>query len=161
MNRTLARLLVRLYPRSWQARYGEEFIEFLESGPGNLRASMNVLVAALSERLAPTVGVVPHLPSSTMATLRGRPDAFLPLAMSLAALLVVFLGPVVFGDRNSTDEGPTAHLWQILIAGQAPLLAFFALKWLGRDTKRALHVLAVHAGALLANLLVVFLLGVG
>ena len=30
------------------------------------------------------------------------------------------------------DEGTIAHLWQLLMAGQLPVLAFFAIKWLPR-----------------------------
>ena len=90
-----------------------------------------------------------------------RPSALLPLAMSLLALVTVFVGPLIFGDRHASDEGPTAHLWQLLIAGQAPVVAFFTLRWLRRATRQTRQVLALQAGALLANFAVVFALGVG
>jgi hypothetical protein len=56
VNPRLARLLTRLYPRAWKARYGTEFEAFLESGRGDLRTLANVVCSALSERLVPTQG---------------------------------------------------------------------------------------------------------
>ena len=48
------------------------------------------------------------------------------------------------------DEGSIAHLWQLLMAGQLPLLAYFAIKWLPRAPKQTLRVFALQAGAVLA-----------
>lgn len=39
MNRVVAHLLTRLYPRDWRERYGEEFEAFLQNGRGDLRTS--------------------------------------------------------------------------------------------------------------------------
>jgi hypothetical protein len=44
------------------------------------------------------------------------------------------------------------------MAGQVPLLVFFAMKWLPRAPKQALYVLAAQAGAALASIAPVFLL---
>src|SRR5271163_3028354 len=95
-----------------------------------------------------------------------RPGAFLPLAMSIAALTVV-IGHVVPDVIQSghvlraADEGTDAHIWQILMAAQIPVLAFFAIKWLPRAPQLALKVLALQAGAALANLAAIFFLGLG
>jgi hypothetical protein len=56
MNRELSRVLVRLYPRSWRERYGAEFEALLEDGSGGFGAALDVLVAALWERVWPTMG---------------------------------------------------------------------------------------------------------
>jgi hypothetical protein len=56
----------------------------------------------------------------------------------------------MFGTARQADEGTAAHLWQLLMAGQLPVIAFFAIKWLPIDPRRALTVLAVQAGAALA-----------
>jgi hypothetical protein len=56
-----------------------------------------------------------------------RPSAFLPLAMSLAALAVVLGHVAMFGAAREADEGSAAHIWQILMAGQIPIMAFFAI----------------------------------
>lgn len=54
MNPTLACLLTRLYPRAWRTRYGLEFEAFLQSRPGGLCASANIVYSALKEHLLPT-----------------------------------------------------------------------------------------------------------
>jgi len=81
-----------------------------------------------------------------------RPSAFLPVAMSLTALTIVLIHIALFGHAREVDEGTTAHLWQILMAGQMPVLAFFLIKWLPRAPRQTLCVLALQAGAVLASL---------
>ncbi len=102
-----------------------------------------------------------HSVTPSFASLTKQPSAFLPLAMSLAALAVMVIGPRIFGDLHTTDEGPTAHLWQLLMAGQLPIVTFFIYKSLRRAPALTLKVLSLQAGAVLANLATVFLLGVG
>jgi hypothetical protein len=85
-----------------------------------------------------------------------RPSAFVPVAMSLTALALVLGHIAIFGAAREADEGATAHLWQILMAGQLPVLAFFAIKWLPRAPRQALGVLALQAGAVLASMAPVF-----
>jgi hypothetical protein len=64
--------------------------------------------------------------------------------MSLAALAVV-VGQLAFiGSARQADEGAAAHLFQLLIVGQLPIMAFFAYKWLRRTPRRALFVLATQ-----------------
>jgi hypothetical protein len=79
------------------------------------------------------------------------------MVMSLAALLLV-VGPIPFDGIpvREADEGAVAHLFQILIAGQLPVLLFFAVKWLPRAPKPTLGVLGLQAGAVLAALAPVF-----
>lgn len=62
----------------------------------------------------------------TFPVLLKRPSAFLPVAMSVAALVLVSVA--VFGVVREADEGATAHLWQLLVAGQLPVVALFAFK---------------------------------
>jgi hypothetical protein len=88
-----------------------------------------------------------------------NPSAFLPILMSLAALATVAGHIVLFGAAREPDEGSAAHIWQLLMAGQIPLIAFFAIKWLPRDTKRALGVLALQVVAILAAIAPVAYLG--
>jgi len=86
-----------------------------------------------------------------------KPSAFLPLAMSFAALAVLAHG-AMFGVAREADEGTAAHLWQILMAAQVPIVAFFAIKWLPKTPRQALLVLALQGGAALAALAPVFFL---
>ena len=87
-----------------------------------------------------------------------RPSAFLPVAMSLAALATVLIHVALFGGAREADEGTAAHIWQLLIAGQVPIVFFFAIKWLPRAPKEGLYVLAVQAAAGLSALAPVFIL---
>jgi hypothetical protein len=93
------------------------------------------------------------------ATTLRRPTAWLPVTMSLAALATVLIHIVRFGVARQVDEGTSAHLWQILMAGQLPIIALFAIKWLPRNPKPAFAVLALQAVAGLAALAPVFYLG--
>jgi DNA-binding CsgD family transcriptional regulator len=93
-----------------------------------------------------------------MKAILKKPSAFLPLAMSFGALATVLIYVAVFGPAPQADEGTAAHLWQILMAGQIPIIAFFALKWLPQNPKEALLVLVLQGGAALIALVPVFLL---
>ena len=79
-----------------------------------------------------------------------QPSAFLPMAMSLAALALVLVHLAIFGVVREADEGTAAHLWQLLMAGQVPVVAYFALKWLPQAPGKALRVLALQFVAALA-----------
>ena len=87
-----------------------------------------------------------------------KPSAFLPLAMSFAALATVCVHVAMFGVAREADEGTAAHIWQILMAAQIPIVAFFAIKWLPRTPRQALLVLELQGGAALAALAPVFFL---
>jgi hypothetical protein len=87
------------------------------------------------------------------------PSAWIPLAMSFAALATVLIHIARFGPAREADEGTAAHLWQILVAGQLPIIAFFAINWLPKNPKAAIWVLALQAAAGLAAVAPVFYLG--
>jgi len=93
-----------------------------------------------------------------LPTMLKQPSAFVPLAMSLAALALVFSHIATAGVARQADEGTAAHLWQLLMAGQLPIIAFFAIKWLPRRPRQALLVLALQAAAGVAAAAPVFLL---
>lgn len=65
--------------------------------------------------------------------------------MSFAALCLVAGHVIFFGHERETDESATAHLFQLLITLQIPVIAFFALKWLRRNPKYAVGILALQA----------------
>jgi hypothetical protein len=87
-----------------------------------------------------------------------QPIAFLPVAMSLAALALVLGHAAIFGVVHEADEGAAAHIFQLLMVAQTPIVAFFAIKWLPRAPRQTLQVLAVQAGAGLVALASVFFL---
>ena len=88
-----------------------------------------------------------------------QPAAIIPIAMSIAALLTVLYHIAMFGIAHEADEGAAAHIWQILMAGQVPVVAFYAVKWLPRAPRTALPVIIVQGGAALAALAPVYWLG--
>jgi hypothetical protein len=61
-------------------------------------------------------------------TIIKQPSALLLLAMSIAALALVVGHIALVGVARQADEGTAAHLWQLLMAGQVPMVAFFAVK---------------------------------
>jgi hypothetical protein len=87
-----------------------------------------------------------------------QPSAWLPIVMSVAALALVLVHVEIFGVVHEADEGTAAHLWQLLMAGQAPLVLYCAGKWLRKAPVQALGVLALQVVAILAACAPVYLL---
>ncbi len=87
-----------------------------------------------------------------------HPSAFLPVVMSLVALSTVFVHIALHGTAPQPDEGTAAHIWQLLMAAQAPLVLFFAIKWVPQSPREAVPVLALQVAAALAAMAPVFLL---
>jgi hypothetical protein len=79
--------------------------------------------------------------------------------MSLVALGIVLGHIAISGTAREADEGTAAHLWQLLMAGQIPIIAIFALGWLRRAPRQAMLVLALQLIAGLAAAAPVFLIG--
>lgn len=88
-----------------------------------------------------------------------HPSAFLPLAMSLAALGTILAALASHGTAPQPDEGAAAHLWQLLMAAQVPIIAFFAFTWVPRSPRQALPVLALQVVAALAAAAPIFYFG--
>jgi hypothetical protein len=158
-------MLTRLYPRAWRERYGAEFVAFLEESRGGVRAGANVVRSALCERMVPMRGGEMDAEIYSFGTMVRRPSAFLPLAMSLGALATLFVAAMygiahgAHGIVRDSDEGAAAHIWQLLMAGQMPVLLFFAVKWLPRAPRQTLYVLALQVIAVLAAMAPVYFLG--
>jgi hypothetical protein len=93
-----------------------------------------------------------------LPTIIKQPSAFLPVAMSFAAIATVLVHVALFGGAREADEGAAAHIWQLLVALQVPIVLFFAVRWLPRAPRDALFVLALQAAAGLAALAPVFIL---
>jgi triacylglycerol esterase/lipase EstA (alpha/beta hydrolase family) len=88
-----------------------------------------------------------------------RPSAFLPVVMSLAATAATVLYIALHGTAPQADEGAEAHIWQLMMAGQLPVVAFFAIKWLPQSPRQAAIIMVLQAGAALAATAPIFLLG--
>lgn len=83
-------------------------------------------------------------------TLVKRPSALVPVVMSLAAMATLILHIAMVGTARQADEGVAAHIWQLLMAGQAPIIGYFATRWLPSHGVKALPVLALQVGVALA-----------
>jgi len=78
--------------------------------------------------------------------------------MSLGALAVVLVYLALHGPAPQADEGAAAHIWQLLMAGQIPIVLFFAIRWLPERPREAIPVLLLQIVAALAAMVPVFLL---
>jgi hypothetical protein len=87
-----------------------------------------------------------------------RPSAFLPVAMSFVALATVLGHVAIFGVVREADEGTTAHIFQLLMTIQLPIIILFAIKWLRRNPRQTLLVLTLQLAAAVAALTPVFVL---
>jgi hypothetical protein len=162
MNRTLVRWLLRAYPAAWRERYGPEFEDLLRSGSGGPRAALDVLRSALRERWSPPPqeGLSMSTYSGSVLSLSKQPSAYLPMAMSIAALTVLVVGLAKFGvPPPHADEGATAHTWQLLMLFQAPVIAWFVFKWIRKTPRVALSVLGIQIALALAAIAPVYILG--
>lgn len=92
------------------------------------------------------------------AKLMKRPSAFIPVAMSLAALALVITHVSLYGVVRGGDEGTAARIFQLLLVSEVPIVLYFTATWLPRSPRDALKVLALQAGAMVAALAPVILL---
>ena len=111
-----------------------------------------MLWSALKERAVPSAafGVVVNQYPNSVLSLSKKPSAFVPMAMSFIALLVVLCSIAISGVVHETDEGAIAHIWQLLMAGQLPILTYFVIRWLPRAPRQTLYVLVLQIAAALA-----------
>jgi hypothetical protein len=113
--------------------------------------------SVVGQKVVPDTRSTGEAPMNVLRMLK-QPSAFIPVAMSLAALTTVLIHLARFGVTHEPDEGAAAHIWQLLMAGQLPVIAFFAIKWLPQAPREALAVLALQVAAILAAAAPVFLL---
>jgi hypothetical protein len=157
MNPRVAHLLTRMYPRRWRERYGEEFEDFLLEGRGDIKTWMDVMRGAVGEHIHPTQGGAMNEYRTSFGTVVRQPSALVPMAMALTALAVVLVHIAVYGAARAADEGPTAHIWQLLMVAQLPALLVFGIRWLPKAPKQAMGVLALLVAAILAAMAPVFI----
>ena len=94
----------------------------------------------------------------TSTAILKRPSAFLPICMSLGAILTIAIFLFLHGPAPQPDEGAAAHIWQLLMVCQLPIIALFAVKWIPQSPRQALPILGFQLVAALAAMAPVFLL---
>ena len=87
-----------------------------------------------------------------------RPSGWIPVAMSLSALGIVVIHAVRYGIVHEADEGTSAHLFQILMVAQVPVIGWFVVRWLPRERGRTLRMMAVQVVAIAAAFAAVYFL---
>jgi hypothetical protein len=118
-----------------------------------------VLRQPAPERQAETLIVVAEGDQVTVVAMLRHPSAFIPLAMSLGALAMIVWFVAAHGVVRQPDESGQARIWQLLMAGQVPVIAYFALRWLPRAPRSARIVLVLQVGAAILAAAPVLLLG--
>ncbi len=85
-----------------------------------------------------------------------KPSAWLPIAMSFIALAVLLVHFAKYGIIHETDEGTAAHLFQLFMAGQVPVIIFFLIRWLPKSPKKVLKILILQIVAVIVALIPVY-----
>lgn len=87
--------------------------------------------------------------NSENSSLFKQPSAWIPLAMSFAALAMILVYVAIngFASSGNGDEGTPARIFQLIMVAQLPIAGYFAVKWLPKQPKQSLIVMAVQAVA--------------
>ncbi len=86
------------------------------------------------------------------------PSAWVPIVMSIMAVFLLLLELATHGFKPGNDEGTIAHVWQLLVFTQIPVILTFAFRWLARAPREALAVMAMQVLALASAAMPVFIL---
>jgi len=84
-----------------------------------------------------------------------QPSAWIPLVMSFTALALLLGYVAIFGIIQNEDEGAPAHLFQLIMVAQLPIVAYFAIKWLPKRPRHSLSVLVLQGIAWIVPILAV------
>ncbi len=81
-----------------------------------------------------------------------RPIAWIPIALSLLVVVFWVAGLSMNGaPAREVDEGSAAHLFQLWLASEVVLVAFFAFKWLPREPRATMLVLVLQIALVIAG----------
>lgn len=153
--------LLRLYPRAWRDRYGDELSDLIATEPLNGRLVLDVALGAAREHLFTALSKgekVMAVYRGSTAILARAPSAYLPLAMSALALMLVLGSVLLFGAARQPDEGAAAHLFQLLVIGQVPLVAWSLFHRMKGNKAVALAIFGLQGGVLVLALFPVWYL---
>lgn len=95
----------------------------------------------------------------TLRSMLKRPSAFVPLIMSGLALATLAVAFASHGLQRQPDEGAAAHIWQLMMAGQLPVMAVFALRWIPKSPRQGAAVLGMQIFLALCAAAPVLILG--
>lgn len=75
-----------------------------------------------------------------------EPSAIIPMLMSFLAVVLVLGHYMLYGEDRDADEGTAAHLFQLLLVLQIPIIFAFLARWFPKDRHQVLWILAIEAG---------------
>lgn len=153
MTRIL-RVVYRLYPRWWWRRYGAELEALVDDAGVRWNTVADLAIGAISVRLYQRAP--PESGQPMAKNLFWSPSGFAPVAMSAGALAAIAVHIVKSGIAPQPDEGTAAHIWQLLMAGQLPVVAWFAARWIPQRGRVAVAISALHLAAISAAVLPVW-----
>jgi len=78
--------------------------------------------------------------------------------MSTRAIATELIFIALHGTAPQADEGASAHIWQLLMAAQTPIVLFFGIKWVPRLPRQGAAILALQVAAALAAMAPAFFL---
>lgn len=92
--------------------------------------------------------------------LLGKPSAWVPIVLSLLALVLVLVSLTLFGipAKPPQDEGTLAHLWQLLMVTQGFFVVYFMIRYLPEEPKKSLTIFLLQLVAAFLACSPVFLL---
>ena len=157
MNRLLA-----LYPKTWRARYGDEFIALLEERPPKLRERFDIVRGALDAHVSP------QLPGPDRVSDRAGLAAIAGFALFYVALVLALNGPEHIDEYGTYRDGAAAVPFFLLAMALLSLALFRTVLRLppAQDWARAAGLIGLGSGLLwsvapwLFPLLMLFLVGV-
>jgi hypothetical protein len=154
--------ILRLYPRAWRERYGDELVVLLEERPASPVDQLDLIRGALDARLHPQVpgsATAPDKEIPVNQRLLGAMAAIGGIAWTVGVASIFVLQRDAFGDRNLT----------LAMIGLALAIAFIgiALGELGtrqgsassRRTGRAISAVSIVLALTLPVIWLVFLFG--
>jgi uncharacterized membrane protein YozB (DUF420 family) len=130
------RRLLRLYPRRWRRRYGDEFAALLDDlagAPHRWRLAVDVTRGAMDARLEGMARMNRLFKDPVVR--RGVYDGL--IISALTAVLVVLTNVVFPGGPDESDSDPE-YLWQYLATLAVLALLFVAIGFRGRRTGRTI-----------------------
>jgi hypothetical protein len=155
-------VLLRLYPRAWRERYGDEIAALLEERPASMLDHLDLIRGALDARLHPQVAGAATTPDKEIPVnqrLLAAMAAIGGIAWTIGVASIFVLQRDAFGDRNLT----------LAMIGMALAIAFIgiALGELGtrngsatsRRTGHAISAVSIVLGLTLPMIWLVFLFG--
>ena len=87
-----------------------------------------------------------------------QPSAFVPVALSLAAFLMVLGNSIFLGMGHLQKGSPTDNIFQVMMGAQFPVVIFLIVRRLRRYPRETLGILSVQGAAAFLAFAVDFIL---